>query len=378
MRRSVVPGAAVALGFVAVESTLRPPASLPVDLAMGGLGLLLALRVGHALRAAEREGEKGRQLEETRALVELSHTLAGSTEQDATLRVVADWTRRLLGARACVIELLDAERSTLKIRAVSGLPDALIGLAQPLHHASRSVLERQPADPATSADPDTLPPDLRDRFRGATLAAVPLAYRDTPLGVLTCVGDRRFDAADLELLKALADQAALAIENARLFEQVHALSVTDPLTGLANRRQLQRDLSREFAAAHRGRHVALVMLDLDGFKAYNDRHGHLAGDEALRVVGRVLDTETRAMNLASRYGGDEFVCILSDTRREGAEAFVQRIRDRLPEEVGRLGFGPLSVSAGIALYVPEMTAPEDLLRRADEALYRAKSLRSSR
>jgi len=169
----------------------------------------------------------------------------------------------------------------------------------------------------------------------------------------------------------------VAIANARLFHQVHALSITDPLTGLANRRQLARDLSREFAAAKRGRQLVAVMFDVNGFKAYNDKHGHLAGDQVLRALGDALATHTRAMNLAARYGGDEFVVLLADSEPHGARIFVQRVRQGFDHAVAALGRGGVTIGAGIASYHPDMKDPEELIAAADAALYEAKAERSS-
>lgn len=149
------------------------------------------------------------------------------------------------------------------------------------------------------------------------------------------------------------------------------LALTDELTGLANRRHAQVVLEQEFAAARRGRALAVVMFDLDRFKRYNDRHGHAAGDEALRGFGQILERTTRQMNLSARYGGEEFVSILSDTRLDGALAFVERVRKGLAEAA--LPHGGLTVSAGVAAFDPEMEAPGDLLAAADAALYRAKA-----
>ena len=171
---------------------------------------------------------------------------------------------------------------------------------------------------------------------------------------------------------ALAEQAAIAIQQARLFEQVTVMSVTDPLTGLANRRQLERDLPREFAAALRGRDLTAVIFDLDLFKEYNDTYGHVAGDKALQAFARALQNGMRAMNVAARYGGDEFVAILSDTDAEGARSFIRRVRDRFDLGVAALGHGPLKVSAGLAEFAPDMGNPEALLRAADAELYRTK------
>ncbi len=114
------------------------------------------------------------------------------------------------------------------------------------------------------------------------------------------------------MLLRLANQTSVALANARLHESIRALSLTDPLTDLPNRRHLDMHLRREVAAARRGRHVCVVLFDLNDFKLHNDRLGHVVGDQILRHFGRILVRETRAMNLAARYGGDEFITVLTD------------------------------------------------------------------
>lgn len=179
------------------------------------------------------------------------------------------------------------------------------------------------------------------------------------------------------LLGVVTAYIAIALGVGWLSETLHRerlraeqLSLTDPLTGLPNRRYASLIIQSEFTAAQRGRPVAVVMFDLDRFKAYNDRHGHAAGDEALRALARVLAVSTRHMNLSARYGGEEFLSVLSDCDAEGALLFAERIRTGLRS--ARLPGGPLTVSAGVAVYREGMQSPEELLAAADRALYQAK------
>src|SRR5690606_5750282 len=271
--------------------------------------------------------------------------------------------------------------TVVALRAACGLRADVLGFRFPVEGSSTGwvVKNRRPratVDPA--ADPFIRPESVE--FLGSNpTAAAPLYFADRPLGALFAISRRHpFDEGDLELLSSLADQAALEIENATLFEKVHALSVTDPLTGLANRRQLEHDLAREFAAAGRGRRLILLLFDLDDFKDYNDRYGHLAGDEVLRVFGRVLASETRAMNLAVRYGGDEFLVLLSDSDLEGARIFADRIATKFDAAVAELGRGRVTVSVGLAAYQPGMKSAEDLIAVADRLLYEEKGERASR
>jgi putative two-component system response regulator len=153
--------------------------------------------------------------------------------------------------------------------------------------------------------------------------------------------------------------------------QVENLALTDILTRLPNRRHARAFLLNEFGAAERGRPLCVVLFDLDNFKAYNDKWGHQAGDEALRGFAEILLSTTRRMNLSSRFGGEEFLSILAGSEVEGALTFADRVR----EQLGRMALsnGPLTVSAGIAAYHPTMKSPDELVAAADLALYRAKA-----
>jgi diguanylate cyclase (GGDEF)-like protein len=151
------------------------------------------------------------------------------------------------------------------------------------------------------------------------------------------------------------------------------LAYTDELTGLANRRALLYSLSHHFAAAKREIvTLTVVMFDLDGFKQYNDRYGHSAGDEALRLVGQVLWENTRTADMTGRYGGDEFLSLLPGATAEDAHTFTKRVRDGLADietECGEV----LTISAGVAVFDSSMYVMRDLVAAADLGLYEAKS-----
>jgi diguanylate cyclase (GGDEF)-like protein len=147
-------------------------------------------------------------------------------------------------------------------------------------------------------------------------------------------------------------------------------ALTDPLTGIPNRRHAVVFVEAAFAAAQRGIPLCVVLFDADRFKAFNDAYGHIEGDEALKKIARVLMASTRRMNLTARWGGEEFLSMLSDTSVEGAIIFTERalaeIHQAFPD-------GSITLSAGLARYVPGMDSPARLLAAADEAMYAAKS-----
>ena len=153
---------------------------------------------------------------------------------------------------------------------------------------------------------------------------------------------------------------------------VEDMAFTDQLTRLPNRRHGRVFLDNAFAAAERGRGLTLLVFDLDNFKNFNDRFGHPAGDAALREFGDILERATRRMDISARFGGEEFISVLTSTDTEGAMIFGDRIRTALSEAELRDG-NELTVSAGVATYHSDMGSPDELLAAADRALYEAKS-----
>jgi diguanylate cyclase (GGDEF)-like protein len=158
----------------------------------------------------------------------------------------------------------------------------------------------------------------------------------------------------------------------RSLEEAERKALTDPGTGLANRRHGMLHLDRAFAAADRNAALAVVLFDLDRFKAVNDRFGHHTGDQVLRVFAAILQARTRAMHLAVRFGGEEFLAVLDGARSADAVAMAERVLADLREH--DFGWGRLTVSAGVSEHEPGMATPDVLIAAADQALYRAKEL----
>jgi diguanylate cyclase (GGDEF)-like protein len=165
------------------------------------------------------------------------------------------------------------------------------------------------------------------------------------------------------------------LDQARLFEQVRSMAVSDSLTGLANYRRLIGVMEAELDRSRRTqRPFSIVLLDMDGLKTINDQYGHLTGSRALVRIGKILRTHSRAIDTAARYGGDEFALVLPEAGKDIASRVVSRIRERLSTEPEHPA---LSVSAGVAAFPEDGDTPEKLLGSADRALYAMKNRRGS-
>lgn len=186
-----------------------------------------------------------------------------------------------------------------------------------------------------------------------------------------------FDEEDATLANAIGEQIGMAVESARLFEEISRLAITDELTGLYNIRHLKRVLGEEVKRSIRyNRPLSFIMLDIDFFKIYNDRHGHLRGDEVLRILSGLLQQNTRDVDTVFRYGGEEFSVIIPEVGKQEAHAMAERIRRVIqeyffPYEEDQPG-GNLTVSIGIANLPDDARDGEELVDMADRALYRAK------
>jgi diguanylate cyclase (GGDEF)-like protein len=182
-----------------------------------------------------------------------------------------------------------------------------------------------------------------------------------------------FDEADLRLLGAIATHAAIALRNADRYEALLEKAQRDSLTGLANYGHFWAVLETEVKRAARyGRTLSLVLIDIDHFKRFNDRHGHLAGDRALARVARTLAERSRAHDLAARYGGEEFAVLLPETGAEGAALFAEKIRGALEAmAIDVDADDALTASVGVATLGARPVAT-DLVEAADARLYQAK------
>ena len=178
------------------------------------------------------------------------------------------------------------------------------------------------------------------------------------------------------LAVTLAEQVAVALMNSKLREALRNQSIRDPLTGLFNRRYMEETLEREMRRAERSHQpLGVVMLDLDHFKHFNDTYGHDAGDEMLRLVARLLQTGTRAEDVACRYGGEEFVVILPNSTLADTTRRAEQLRQRARQIRLKLHGHPdadVSLSLGVAAFPTHGSTADTLLRVADQSLYRAK------
>lgn len=179
------------------------------------------------------------------------------------------------------------------------------------------------------------------------------------------------------LLQTTAEHISLALTNIRLRETLRFLSVRDPLTGLYNRRYLEETIDREFSRADRNQYsIAILMLDIDHFKRFNDTYGHDAGDYVIKNVAQIFQSLTRAGDMLCRFGGEEFLIFLFNTDYTAAAAYAERLRKAVFDMhlvYNSQPLGAISISLGLAVYPTDGKNPRALIEAADAALYRAKN-----
>src|SRR3954452_1232608 len=223
---------------------------------------------------------------------------------------------------------------------------------------------------------------IADLSAGAAIA-FPLSCRGRRVGALVAIDrqpsvrEPRMSASMLRAVRVLLEPAAVALDNSLLLKRAEALSVTDDLTSLYNSRYLNLVLRRETKRASRsGRPLSLLFIDLDGFKAVNDTHGHLFGSRALVEAAAVIRSSARETDVVSRFGGDEFALVLPDTGGEGAFAVGERIRERIAAHkfLARDGLNlHLTASVGVATLPDVAASADELVQAADTAMYQVKA-----
>jgi diguanylate cyclase (GGDEF)-like protein len=211
-----------------------------------------------------------------------------------------------------------------------------------------------------------------------SIIGLPLMHRSRVIGVMNLARNTpgEFSKAEIRLLNLLADQAAIAIINARLHSAVSHQARSDSLTELPNRRALDERLDKAIAlSVASGNPFCAVMMDLDGFKIINDTFGHKVGDEVLQQVANSMEKSLRSTDFLARYGGDEWTLVLTETNLTQAQVVIQKIQNGLRNNPVQLPDGTstnIGVSGGVALYPVHADTAPGLIRAADEALFRAK------
>lgn len=308
----------------------------------------------------------------SRLATEFTTVLSLADLLEHVMRVLREET----GFDSCSLALIDDDvPDRLIIRAASGIRENFLGLAVPRQKGLHGWVIQSGAPlmvPDMHADPRVFRRETR--IRSGIYA--PLTVGRRPIGVLSAHRGRvrAFTQADLDLLTVVARYLTGAVEVARLHEQLKELAATDALTGLANRRCFLDRLLAEIARARRsGKSLSIALIDLDGFKAINDAHGHGRGDETLMRVATRLSQAVRASDLAARFGGDEFVLMLSETTMEQAGEILSRLDLRDIPAPGQKDVPTrLTFSYGIAAFPKDGVDPEQLLHAADGRLYEKK------
>src|SRR5262245_59609209 len=288
-----------------------------------------------------------------------------------------------LKPRAWLFLLADPEQGTLSVERTGGegtgpLKGKRFGIGEGV--AGRAAQRRQPVILDEAGGGDASLPDLPKSLPPCSVLAMPLLSRGRLIGVLVTVRRQRvgcFTNRDARLLSVLLEPAALAIDNALLLKKSEELSVTDDLTKLYNSRYLNATLRREVERSRRYRvPVSLIFLDLDGFKNVNDNHGHLCGSRTLVEVGAVIRGTVREIDIVARFGGDEFCVVLPQTGVDGARVIAERIREHIDRQSFMRAHGldiRITASLGIASYPAHGTTQDELIARADHAMYEAKA-----
>jgi diguanylate cyclase (GGDEF)-like protein len=344
---------------------------------------ILADQAATALESARLLARSQDLAGELRRLLDMSSQLSGSLDPRQVANLIARHIADALGFEEAAISYWDRDGD--RVVSLGYHPEEAVTELEPFFDVSGypetlRVLERQEVAIIDADDPsaDRNEVDLlrRDGKRG--LLMLPLVAKDQSIGLVELFSRSTVRLTDqrLELARTMANEAAMALENARLYEDARNLADHDPLTGFYNHRFVHERLGEEVVRAQRARRpLSLLMLDLDDFKLVNDTFGHLFGDRVLMWTAELIRSTLRGSDIPARYGGDEFAIILPETdhdeARRAAERILEAFRSRafVGEQRGPV---PISASIGVATYPEHGRTPTDLIAAADKALYTVK------
>jgi len=345
---------------------------------------LLAILADHAATALEtarlltRSHELAREL---RRMLDMSGELSESLDPRQVANLMAGHLARAMSVDECAISYWD--RPSGRVESLGYYPPLdelepyfeVAGFPETLRVLERQVTVIIDAED-TNADPAEVGLLRRDGIR--MLVMLPLVAKGQAIGLVELFSrtEARWDAQRLEVARTMANEAAMALENARLYEDARKRADRDPLTGFFNHRYLHERMGEEVVRSQRGkRTLSVMMLDLDDFKLVNDTFGHLFGDRVLTWAAELIKATLRASDVPARYGGDEFAVILPDTdageASRAAERILEAFRDR-PFTGEQRGPVPIAASIGVATFPADGRTATELIASADRALYQVK------
>jgi len=340
----------------------------------------LAPQIAVAIENARLYEQAQRRIDELSVLHRVGQSMSSVLNLDELLSKVLQILNETFHYRQSTISLIEEGGQVAVCRAVFGFGDQNLGIRFRVGIDGITGWVASTGLVLNAPDVSKEPRYIAFATNIGSEIALPLKLRDQVIGVMN-VEDEKFNAFgedDLRLLSTLASQIAVAIENARLYEEKEKQAITDEKTGLFNYRHFQRVLRDELRRARRYNHfLSLLMLDVDHFKNYNDHWGHLRGDEVLKLLAQILRENIRDVDVAVRYGGEEFMVVLPETGKTEAVGMGERIcravrgynfvhGEEQPE-------GRLTVSIGVATFPEDAQEAEAVVDRVDQAMYRAKS-----
>jgi len=334
-----------------------------------------------AIRNARHFQRTQQTLAKTEVLYQAAQSLIASESLAEVLQGVVDGAAKALNAdRVLLVTVNVGQRKVIHtVRGGAGRHRLRAVMFEELWEAAAGDSMRQRIPILVQSKPSPSAPDLglSDPADVGSNMVVPLVYRGKLFGILSAINrisERTFGHRDLDLLSAMGNQAAMAIENARLFDEVQRLAVTDDLTRLANRRGFFESSRKELDRAERSqRPVSALMMDIDRFKKVNDSYGHAVGDQVLRELAVRCKAVVREVDLVGRYGGEEFAFLLPETDLEAAAVIANRLRDRISQTPVATDGGPITVHVSIGIARAKSgESVASLLDRADTAMYVAK------
>lgn len=301
-------------------------------------------------------------------------------------------SKELLQSERASLMVLDETTNALILKAASGLsaPTEEVSPVRVGEGISGEVIDTGKAVMVTDLRMTGRKPAPSERhYKTNSFISYPITIGGRKVGVLNVTdksGGGTYDEVDLSLLEIIGPQVALALERAEWQERAtefQLMSITDSLTALPNRRYLEERLVEELNRSKRYEYpMSFLMIDIDDFKAYNDKNGHQAGDLALQITAHCLKGALRAVDVASRYGGEEFCILLPQTSMSEASVIADRIRHRVSTTHFPHGksqpLGRVTISVGVSTFQKNVDTPENIIAAADRALYQAKSMGKDR